>query len=145
MLMLQSLFKWQIKLIFLLTIGWLLFAAPMSFAQSVGGPRSPVVVDGIPLFYLQPVDRFTALERTQFANNLLSEAISNDRAITFDVRNDPDTSATSISLNKNYLLTVTANDVLPNFSVSQQAKQWQKALETAVAKAKKEQIGRAHV
>lgn len=138
MLMLQSLFKWQIKLIFLLTIGWLLFAAPMSFAQSVGDPRSPVVVDGIPLFYLQPVDRFTALERTQFANNLLSEAISNDRAITFDVRNDPDTSATSISLNKNYLLTVTANDVLPNFSVSQQAKQWQKALETAVAKAKKE-------
>ncbi|XZN92521.1 MAG: mechanosensitive ion channel family protein [Microcoleus sp.] len=115
-----------------------MFTAPMGFAQGVDGPRSSVVVDGIPLFYLQPVDRFTAYERTQFANNLLSEAISNERVITFDVRNDPDTRATSISLNKNYLLTVTANDVLPNFSVSQQAKEWQNILETAVDKAKKE-------
>ncbi|MEG4227796.1 mechanosensitive ion channel [Microcoleus sp. N9_A2] len=142
MWMLQSLFKRQIKLIFLGTICWLLFATPMSFAQSVGGPRSPVVVDGIPLFYLQPVDRFTALERTQFANDLLAEAISNQKVITFDVRNDSNTSATSISLNNNYLLTVTANDVLPNFSLSQQAKQWQNVLEKAVAKAKKERTSK---
>lgn len=138
MWMLQSPFKLPMKLIILFLLGWFLFTTPRGFAQGVVGPRSSVVVDGIPLFYLQPVERFTAFERTQFANNLLSDAISNERVITFDVRNDPDNRATSISLNKNYLLTVTANDVLPNFSVSQQAKQWQIILETAVTKAKKE-------
>ena len=109
--MLQSPFKLPMKLIVLFLLGWFLLTDPMGFAQGVGGPRSPVVVDGIPLFNLQPVDRFTAFERTQFANNLLSDAISNERVITFDVRNDPDNRATSISLNKNYLLTVTANTV----------------------------------
>ncbi|WP_341733553.1 mechanosensitive ion channel domain-containing protein [Microcoleus sp. EPA2] len=138
MWMLQLPFKLPTKLIILFLLGWFLFTAPRGFAQGVGGPRSSVVVDGIPLFHLQPVERFTAFERTQFANNLLSDALSNEKVITFDVRNDSDTSATSISLNKNYLLTVTANDVLPNFSVFQQAKQWQNILEVAVAKAKKE-------
>lgn len=138
MWMLQFLFKRPMKQIFLFAIALFLATFPMSFALSADGPRSPVVVDGIPLFYLQPVDRFSALDRTQFANNLLADAIANEKVINFDVRNDPNSSATSISLNKNYLLTVTANDVLPNFSLSQQAKQWKIILEKAVAKAKKE-------
>ncbi|MBE9122289.1 mechanosensitive ion channel [Tychonema sp. LEGE 07199] len=138
MWMLQFLFKRPMKLIFLFVMALVLATFPMSFALSVDGPHSPVVVDGIPLFYLQPVDRSSALDRTEFANKLLADAISNEKVINFDVRNDPNTSATSISLNKNYLLTVTANDVLPNFSLSQQAKQWEDILERAVAKAKKE-------
>ncbi|MFS8117357.1 MAG: mechanosensitive ion channel family protein [Microcoleus sp.] len=126
------------KLIFLFVMALFLATFPMSFALSADGPHSPVVVDGIPLFYLQPVDKSSALDRTEFANNLLADAISNQKVINFDVRNDPNSSATSISLNKNYLLTVTANDVLPNFSLSQQAKRWENILEKAVVKAKKE-------
>ncbi|UNU26905.1 hypothetical protein D0A37_26645 [Microcoleus vaginatus HSN003] len=135
-----------IKLTSLFLVVCLLVFTPMSFAQNpaqnfsqgfVNG-SAPVVVDGIPLFKLQALERFTAKERTQFANNILREAIATDQPITFDVRNDDSTSATSISLNDNYLLTVTANDVLPGFSRTQQANQWRAILETAIAKAKKE-------
>jgi small-conductance mechanosensitive channel len=138
----QSLFKQvskrAIHLIALFLAGWLLVLTPMGFAQSFGDTGAPVVVDGIPLFKLQAVDNFRARERTRFANNVLAEAIASDQAITFDVRNDDSTGATSISLNNNYLLTVTANDVLPGFSPSQQANQWRTLLEAAIAKAKKE-------
>jgi small-conductance mechanosensitive channel len=138
----QSLFKQVSKraiyLIALFLLGWLLTITPMGFAQGFGDAGAPVVVDGIPLFYLQAVDNFRARDRTQFANNLLTEAIAAEQPITFDIRKDDNNSATSISLNNNYLLTVTANDVLPGFSPSQQASQWQTILETAIAKAKKE-------
>ena len=97
-----------------------------------------MVVDGIPLFDLQAVDRFTAKQRTQFTNNILSEEIATGQSINFEVNNDNSNSATSISLNNQYLLTVTANDVLPNFSPLQQANQWRTILETAIAKAKEE-------
>ena len=131
-------------------MSWLLVLIPMSFAQSstpspapkfsydFGAADAPVVVDGIPLFNLQAVDRFTAKQRTQFTNNILSEEIATGQSINFEVNNDNSNSATSISLNNQYLLTVTANDVLPNFSPLQQANQWRKILETAIAKAKEE-------
>ncbi len=138
----QSLFKQvskrAIHLIALFLAGWLLVLTPMGFAQSFGESGAAVVVDGIPLFKLQAVDNFRARERIQFANNVLAEAISTDQAITFDVRNDDSIGATFISLNNNYLLTVTANDVLPGFSPSQQANKWWTLLEAAIAKAKKE-------
>lgn len=138
------------KLIALFLVGWLLVFIPVGFTQtSTPDPAqrispnfsdagAPVVVDGIPLFDLQAVDRFTANERSQFVNNILAEAISTSPNINFEVRNDPDTSTTSISLNNGYLLTVTTNDVLPDFSPLQQANQWQKILEKAIAKAKEE-------
>lgn len=131
-------------------MSWLLVLIPMSFAQSstpspapkfsydFGAADAPVVVDGIPLFNLQAVDRFTAKQRTQFTNNILSEEIATGQSINFEVNNDNSNSATSISLNNQYLLTVTANDVLPNFSPLQQANQWRTILETAIAKAKEE-------
>lgn len=131
-------------------MSWLLVLIPMSFAQSstpspapkfsydFGAADAPVVVDGIPLFDLQAVDRFTAKQRTQFTNNILSEEIATGQSINFEVNNDNSNSATSISLNNQYLLTVTANDVLPNFSPLQQANQWRTILETAIAKAKEE-------
>jgi MscS family membrane protein len=100
--------------------------------------RSAVVVDGIPLFYLQSTDRFGALERTQFANKVLAEAIANDQTIKFDVRNDQSKLATSITLNNNYLLTITAPDILPDFSAQQEAEQWKVILEEAIAKARAE-------
>ena len=131
-------------------MSWLLVLIPMSFAQSstpspapkfsydFGAADAPVVVDGIPLFDLQAVDRFTAKQRTQFTNNILSEEIATGQSINFEVNNDNSNSATSISLNNQYLLTVTANDVLPNFSPLQQANQWRTILETAITKAKEE-------
>ncbi|MEA5480609.1 mechanosensitive ion channel domain-containing protein [Pseudanabaena galeata UHCC 0370] len=131
-------------------MGWLLIFIPIGFTQ-ISSPNSvqkfspnfsdagaSVVVDGIPLFDLQAVDRFTAKERSQFANNVLIEAISTSPNINIEVRNDSSTSATSISLNSEYLLTVTANDVLPDFSPLQQANRWREILETAIAKAKEE-------
>ena len=139
-----------IKLVILFFMSWLLVLIPMSFAQSstpspapkfsyaFGAADAPVVVDGIPLFDLQAVDRFTAKQRTQFTNNILSEEIATGQSINFEVNNDNSNSATSISLNNQYLLTVTANDVLPNFSPLQQANQWRTILETAIAKAKEE-------
>ena len=154
MWMLQSLSKQisrqTIKLIILFLVGWLLLFIPMGFtqistpnpvqrfSQSFSDAGSPVVVDGIPLFNLQAVDRFTAKDRSQFANNILIEAISTSPNINFEVRSDNSTSATSISLNNQYLLTVTANDVLPDSSPLQQANQWREILETAIAKAKEE-------
>ena len=154
MWMLQSLSKQisrqTIKLIILFLVGWLLLFIPMGFtqistpnpvqrfSQSFSDAGSPVVVDGIPLFNLQAVDRFTAKDRSQFANNILIEAISTSPNINFEVRSDNSTSATSISLNNQYLLTVTANDVLPDSSSLQQANQWREILETAIAKAKEE-------
>ncbi len=136
----KQVFRRLIKLIVLFLVGWLLVLTPISPAQSqgFGDTGVPVVVDGIPLFNLHAVDNFRARDRTQFANKVLAEAIATDRAITFDVRNDDSTSATSISLNNNYLLTVTANDVLPGFSPSQQANQWRTILEASIAKAKNE-------
>ena len=142
--------NYLIKLVILFFMSWLLVLIPMSFAQSstpspapkfsyaFGAADAPVVVDGIPLFDLQAVDRFTAKQRTQFTNNILSEEIATGQSINFEVNNDNSNSATSISLNNQYLLTVTANDVLPNFSPLQQANQWRKILETAIAKAKEE-------
>jgi small-conductance mechanosensitive channel len=139
-----------LKLIILFFVGWLLIFIPIGFTQ-ISSPNSvqkfspnfsdagaSVVVDGIPLFDLQAVDRFTAKERSQFANNVLIEAISTSPNINIEVRNDSSTSATSISLNSEYLLTVTANDVLPDFSPLQQANRWREILETAIAKAKEE-------
>lgn len=142
--------KQVIRLIILFFISWLVVLIPLSFAQSsipspaqnssygFGSASAPVVVDGIPLFDLQPVDRFTAKDRSQFANNIIAEAIATPQNINFDVINDNSTGVTYISLNNQYLLTVTANDVLPNLSPLQQANQWQKILEIAITKAKKE-------
>jgi small-conductance mechanosensitive channel len=122
-----------------------IFITPHAIAQIPQTPqntsvsdRAPIVVDGIPLFYLQSTDRFGAMERTQFANKILAEAIANDQIIKLNVRNDEIKLATSITLNNNYLLTVTAPDILPNFSASKQAEQWQVLLEEAIAKAKNE-------
>ncbi|WP_036831878.1 MULTISPECIES: mechanosensitive ion channel family protein [Planktothrix] len=138
------------RLIILFLISWLVFLTPLSLAQSsvpsptpnfgygFGSASAPVVVDGIPLFDLQPVDRFTAKDRSQFANNIITEAIATSQKINFEVINDKSTGATYISLNNQYLLTVTANDVSPNLSPLQQANQWQKILETAIAKAQEE-------
>lgn len=121
MWILQSLSKQTIKLIILFLVGWLLIFIPVGFTQistpnptqkfipSFSDTGAPVVVDGIPLFNLQAVDRFTSKERSQFANNILIEAISTSQNINFEVINDNSTSATSISLNNQYLLTVTAN------------------------------------
>jgi len=150
MWILQSLSKETIKLIILFLVGWLLIFIPVGFTQistpnpvqkfspSFSDTGAPVVVDGIPLFDLQAVDRFTAKERSHFANNILIETISSSPNINFEVRNDNSTSATSISLNNQYLLTVTANDVLPDLSPLQQANQWREILEVAIAKAKEE-------
>lgn len=137
-LLFKQVSKRAIYLISLFLAGWFLVIPPVGLTQSFGDSGAPVVVDGIPLFYLQAVGNFRARDRTQFANNVLAEALTTDQDITFDVQNDDSASTTSISLNNNYLLTVTANDVLPGFSPSQQANQWQTILETAIAKAKKE-------
>jgi small-conductance mechanosensitive channel len=119
-----------------------IFIAPQAIAQipqnTSVSDRAPIVVDGIPLFYLQSTDRFGAIERTQFANKILAEAIANEQIIKFNVRNDEIKLATSITLNDNYLLTVTAPDIMPDFSASNQAEQWQVILEEAIAKAKNE-------
>ena len=141
-------FYFPASLLFL--VGWLLIFIPVGFTQistpnpvqkfspSFSDTGAPVVVDGTPLFDLQAVDRFTAKERSHFANNILIETISSSPNINFEVRNDNSTSATSISLNNQYLLTVTANDVLPDLSPLQQANQWREILEVAIAKAKEE-------
>ena len=104
--------------------------------------RSAVVIDGIPLFYLQSTNQFGALQRTQFANKVLAEAINTEQQIKFNVGNDEIRSATSITLNNNYLLTVTTPDVLPDFSAQQQAEQWQGLLEEAIIKAENERTSR---
>ncbi|MBE9196394.1 hypothetical protein IQ219_14020, partial [Synechocystis sp. LEGE 06083] len=146
----KSVIKQLTRPIILFFISSLVFFTPLSFAQNspsspapnfsngFASTSEPVVVDGIPLFDLQAVDRFTAKDRADFANKMISEAIANSQNINFDVNNDPNTGVTYISLNDQYLLTVTANDVLPNFSPLEQATQWQKILRTATAKAKKE-------
>ncbi|MBD2151765.1 mechanosensitive ion channel [Pseudanabaena sp. FACHB-1277] len=150
MWMLQSLFKQTTKLIILFLVSWLSVFIPVGSTQSLmlnpaqkyspsfSNAGVPIVVDGIPLFDLQDVNRFTAKERSQFANDILVEAIAISPNINLEVRNDQSTSATSITLNNEYLLTVTANDVLPDFSPLQQANQWRKILEMAIAKAKEE-------
>ncbi len=119
-----------------------IFITPHAIAQTPQNTpvsdRAPIVVDGIPLFYLQSTDRFGAMERTKFANKVLAEAIANDQTIKFNVRNDQSTLATSITLNNDYLLTITSPDILPDFSASKQAEQWQVLLEEAIAKAKNE-------
>jgi hypothetical protein len=142
--------KQAIKLIILFIVGWLLVLVPVgstqtstpnlaeNLSQGFSENGSPVVVDGIPLFNLQAVDRYSARERARFANGILANAIANESQIDFNVLTDNNTSATSISLNKSYLLTVTDNDVLPNFSVPQQASQWQSILDDAIAKAQEE-------
>ncbi len=138
------------KLVILFLVSWLLIFIPSGFTQiftpnpvqqfspNFSDAGAPVIVDGIPLFDLQAVDRFTAKERSQFVNNILIEVIATSPNINIEVRNDDSTSATSISLNNEYLLTVTANDVLPDFSPLQQANRWREILETAIAKAKEE-------
>jgi|GEM_PF-210688 len=119
-----------------------IFITPHAIAQTPQNApvsdRAAIVVDGIPLFYLQSTDRFGAMERTQFANKILAKAIANDQIIKLNVRNDEIRLATSITLNNNYLLTVTAPDILPDFSALRQAQQWQVLLEEAIAKAKSE-------
>jgi len=119
-----------------------IFITPHAIAQTPQNTsvsdRAPIVVDGIPLFYLQSTDRFGTMKRTQFANKILADAIANDQIVKFNVRNDESKLATSITLNNNYLLTVTTPDILPDFSVQQQAEQWQVILEEAITKAKNE-------
>jgi len=124
-----------------LTISFTFIASP-TIAQTPQNTsvsdRAPVVVDGIPLFYLQSTENYGAMERTQFANKVLDKAISSDQPIKFDVRNDETKFITSITLNDNYLLTVTTPDISQNFSASNQAEQWQGLLEAAIIKAEKE-------
>ncbi len=118
------------------------FITPHAIAQipqdTEVSDRAAIVVDGIPLFYLQSTDQFGAIERTQFANKVLAQAIDNNQIIKFNVRNDESQLATSITLNNNYLLTVTTPDISPSFSASNQAEQWQVILEESIAKAKNE-------
>ncbi len=136
--------------IILFFISWLVFFTPLSFAQNspsspapnfsngFASTSEPVVVDGIPLFDLQAVDRSTAKDRADFANKMISKAIADSQNIDFDINNDRDTGVTYISLNDQYMLTITANDILPNSSLLEQATQWQKILRTATTKAKQE-------
>jgi small-conductance mechanosensitive channel len=117
-------------------------SSPPSATQNVsngfGSTSGTVVVDGIPLFELQPVDRFTAKDRSRFSNDIIADEIATSQTINFAVMNDSNSGVTYISLNDQYLLTVTANDVLPNLSPLQQANQWQQILEAAIAKAQEE-------
>jgi small-conductance mechanosensitive channel len=138
----KPIFRRIINLLILFLASWLLILNSMISAQTIGesfgDTGSPVVVDGIPLFELQAVNNFSARDRTRFVNNSLAQAIATNQVITFDIHNDEKAQATSISLNDNYLLTITSNDVLPGFSPTEQATQWRTLLEQAIARAKKE-------
>ena len=138
----KPIFRRIINSLILFLASWLLILNSMVSAQTIGesfgDTGSPVVVDGIPLFELQAVNNFSARDRTRFVNNSLAQAIATNQVITFDIHNDEKAQATSISLNDNYLLTITSNDVLPGVSPTEQATQWRTLLEQAIARAKKE-------
>ncbi len=118
------------------------FIASPAISQNTQNPiisdRAAIVVDGIPLFNLQSTDNSGAMERAQFANKVLAESIASEQQIKFNVTNDESRLATSITLNDNYLLTITASDILSDLSASKQAEQWQFLLEAAIARAKNE-------
>lgn len=135
-----------IKVLLLFFTGWLLIFIPNVAAQNPAQSLSnnfvdagaPIVVDGNALFYVQTTDNFEASRRANYTNQLLKEAIATDQDIVFDVEEREQTSTTSITLNDEYLLTITRGDVPPGLSTIQQANRWQAILEKAIARAEKE-------
>ncbi|NJN71898.1 MAG: mechanosensitive ion channel [Limnothrix sp. RL_2_0] len=142
----KQLFQAALKLLLLFFAGWLLIFIPNVAAQNPAQSLSnnfvdigaPIVVDGNALFYVQATDNFEASRRANYTNQLLKEAIATDQDIAFDVEQNEKNSAMSITLNDEYLLTITEDDVPPGFSTIQQANRWETILEKAIAKAEHE-------
>jgi small-conductance mechanosensitive channel len=125
-----------------LTLSFLLFTLP-AWGQS--DTTAPLLVDGRAVFQVTGSGQFSAKERAEDASRTLNRIIQEqfhlleqeqDHSITVQV----DTSQTLpvLKVNGNHLLSVTPEDTPQGRSLEEQARLWERQIESAIAQAKSE-------
>ncbi|MGL5082125.1 MAG: mechanosensitive ion channel domain-containing protein [Microcoleaceae cyanobacterium] len=96
--------------------------------------KASVVLDGRELFKLGSSGRFSAVERAEMVSHVLQEKLHR-RLLTDELINVEAITQQNqaiLQVNNRYLLTVTAADVIPGMEPIEQARLWEKQLETAL-------------
>ncbi|MEC4807173.1 MAG: mechanosensitive ion channel, partial [Jaaginema sp. PMC 1080.18] len=98
---------------------------------------APIMVDGRRIFNVNKSGAFSAQERAENANKVLSQAIQ-ATASPISVEISKQEGLPIIKVNGNHLLSVTVEDIPEGKTPQEQANQWAVDIETAIARAQKE-------
>ncbi len=122
----------------LVSLGVLLGASPGAIANdtSVSSSQAYVVIDGRPLFSVEPAGPYAAQRRVRQANRQL--AILADLGEPIDVKVIERNQQPTIVANEQYLLTVTDLDAALDKTPLEQADEWANQIELALARSQVE-------
>jgi small-conductance mechanosensitive channel len=105
---------------------------------ALAGPATaaPIVLDGRTLFSLWPSRNLSAEQRSSTVNSRLEEAVASGVPVRVEV--EEANNLPVLSLNGRTLVTVTERDVPEGLEAREQAEQWQRQLDQAIARARQE-------
>jgi len=108
-------------------------------------PSAPILIDGHVVFEVSASGQFNSKERAEEANRTLNRAIrstlsplQNEEPQSLNVVVDTSQSIPVLKINDNHLLSVTPEDTPQGRSLEEQARIWERRLESAIAQAKRE-------
>lgn len=125
-----------LKPILAVAIALLIVFLGLDAAIAQSAAKSPVVLDGQPLFQVSAFEQVSAQERANLINLQLKEAIQASEPM--QVRLEERNRSPTIVLNNRYLLTVTQQDTISGNTPNEQANRWMQQLQTALQQAQAE-------
>ncbi|NER21299.1 MAG: mechanosensitive ion channel [Symploca sp. SIO1C2] len=125
-----------IALISIITLLLALSATPIQAHSTTGQTTGPVVIDGQVLFMVGELENFSAEERAEQANIILSYEIKSGKPIQAKIVTKD--KLPTIRINDSHLLTVTEGDIRAGVEPAELAKDWQLKIETGIEQAKLE-------
>jgi len=99
-------------------------------------PTAPVTIDGRQLFKLSQLDGFDAVQRADYANQVINRSMTSANPVAVKVQKLNDYPV--IQVNGTNLLTVTDKDVPVGVTKEEQAERWRNILDDALKQAQKE-------
>ncbi|MBW4649364.1 MAG: mechanosensitive ion channel [Kastovskya adunca ATA6-11-RM4] len=130
----QSLLSRILQLIIVaVALGFILIAVP---ALAQRATTAPVTLDGRRLFDVSQSGQYTAQERAAEANRFLRGTIQADEPVRVEIEERQDLPV--ILINGGHLLSVTSADAPPGRTIEEQAIQWRRELQVALARAQRE-------
>ncbi len=103
---------------------------------TIAAETEPVTLDGREVFKVTDLPQFPARERVEWIESQLEEAVESGDPVDVEVR-DRDGLPT-IWVNESYLLTVTEEDVVSDWSTQRQARYWARKIQETLDRAREE-------
>lgn len=112
-------------------------AQPVAWAQNTAAEavptKAPIVLDGRELFYVQALEKFTAVERAAFANQVLQDQMQRVAPdVPIRVRRSQRRSLITLRVSGHHLLTLTDADLMEGIAAEEQADLWALKLQEAL-------------